>query len=669
MNGCSFRISDRIQLCVSVAESLDPYVIRAAEDLCADLERITGRRPELAAAPAGENCIVIERAGDGWERHSISSLPGNRLRIAGADGRGAMFGVYAFLDRWLGVDPFEYWTGREPEKRSELFWEEIEFASAAPSFRFRGWFINDEDLLEGFRSEGRGVRKLDYPFYSHVVHRDLIRKIAETAVRAQYNLIIPESFVDILNPDEKMLLDECAARGLYLSMHHVEPMGVSGFSFRNYWAARGREYLYSYFKEPEAFRTIWREYAEAWAEYPDVIWQIGLRGIADRPIWYADPDIPPDDAGRAALISAALAEQIRILTEVLGHAPEHVTTTLWAEGAEFYGKKLLEIPEGVTLVFSDNCAGWRMQPDCTEAEILPGRKYGLYYHHSIIYGTHMSQAVPPARTWQVLAEARARGIGEYVIFNVSNIREFVYGIAAGSEIARDVAAFDPGRFREEWVSRRFSAGREAISRAYELYFNSFELHPDSGVAMFTDGLICRCLWETVRILSGKESEKRGIERSRHLGDEYALLNTGKDSFEHSLRDMFPRLASRRRTVQLLAAQAAGFELCGLELEQAETSLPAAEREFLFDQLVYPAGFMRRLSDAARYAFLCREMRLAGNPAESRRFLEQTVASLESVLPLMERYCHGKWAAWYDNCRKLDWKGILNELRAIVAAAR
>ncbi len=44
-----------------------------------------------------------------------------------------------------------------------------------------------------------------------------------------------------------------------------------------------------------------RVYAEKWATYQNVIWQLGLRGIADRPMWMADPDVPQSDADRVIL--------------------------------------------------------------------------------------------------------------------------------------------------------------------------------------------------------------------------------------------------------------------------------------------------------------------------------------------------------------------------------
>src|SRR5690606_16199032 len=128
-------------------------------------------------------------------------------------------------------------------------------------------------------------RNIDYPYYSQVVHPEIMEKLVESMVRLRYNLIIPASFIDIKNPPEKRLVDIAASRGVFLSMHHIEPMGVSGFTFFNYWNERGKDYKFSYYSHPEAMKEVWTEYAKEWVQYDNVIWQIGLRGIADRPVW------------------------------------------------------------------------------------------------------------------------------------------------------------------------------------------------------------------------------------------------------------------------------------------------------------------------------------------------------------------------------------------------
>jgi len=331
----------------------EPECVRlAAADLAGDTLKITGQAPRLAAGvgPAGTpeillvsldrpaSAALLEKLAPGfgadlvgkWEAFRVETV-GSRLVIAGSDERGTMFGLYAFAESYLGVDPLWFWASRPPTPRATLAWDAVALRSGAPTFRFRGWFINDEDLLTEWKESG-GKRRIDYPFYSEVVPRSTMDAVAEALVRSRFNLIIPASFIDIMNPPEEALVQACARRGVFVSQHHIEPLGVSAFSYFNYWKARGRDLKYSYFSHPAEVREVWRAYAEKWAAYPNVIWQLGLRGIADRPMWMADPSTPQSDADRGRLISDAMATQVKILDEVAPGRPRVLSTTLWPKG-------------------------------------------------------------------------------------------------------------------------------------------------------------------------------------------------------------------------------------------------------------------------------------------------------------------------------------------------
>ena len=487
--GPGFTLVSAETVCTLFADCSGSAVGLALRDLARDVEKITGRRPAVAEAEPDRDAVTVRidpaPFGGAPEAYRLRSLPGNRLEIVGSDELGAVFGVYRFSEEFLGVDPFWFWNGREARRREVLAWEGIDLAAPTPKFRFRGWFINDEDLLTGC-FHGLGRRELDYPYYHEVVASSMLDVVAETALRNYCDLIIPASFVSIFNPPEKALLNVCAARGLYLSMHHVEPMGVSSFAFHNYYAARGEEHPYSWYEDPEALRRVWTESARAWSAYPKVVWQLGLRGVADSPMWRGRSNIPQSDEARAAIISSAIRAQYDILTQVLGRAPEHMTITLWMEGAEFNNKGLLNFPPGATIVFADNCCGWRWQDDFRNAVRRSDCRYGVYFHIAVIVGTHLAQSVPPERVKRQLGEAYRSGAGEYAIVNVSNIREFQYGIAAAARVMLDPEGFDPESFRREWCARHFPSFPEAVSAALEKYFAAFVLHPERDCAMLQD---------------------------------------------------------------------------------------------------------------------------------------------------------------------------------------
>jgi len=454
----AFELASPTQTASVLVPAGEPESVRlAAEDLVSDIRKITGRTPDivrrvedcgtrsvvLASLDRPASAALLEQLAPGlgnglkgkWEAYRVQNV-GSRLLVAGSDERGTMFGLYAFIEQYMGVDPMYYWSSRTPERRATLAWDEIKLAADEPTFRFRGWFINDEDLLTEFRLDG-GERRLDYPYYHRVISPSVSARIFEAMLRLQYNVVIPSSFVDIRNPAEARLIEDATRRGLFVTMHHVEPLGVSAFGFDNFWRDRGQSVPFAITQQRDKFLEIWREYAGRWAKFaPQVIWQLGLRGIADRPVWLADPGVPKSDEGRGKLISDAIAAQWEIIRNVDPRPDPLATTTLWLVGASLHA------------------AG------------------------------------------QIFKLAVQRGSTHYAMLNVSNVREFVLGIDASARMLRDFPAFDPDRFLTQWCEARFGDQAKAAESAYRKHFASFVADPATGKRALLDG---ECVHTGVRL--------------------------------------------------------------------------------------------------------------------------------------------------------------------------
>ncbi len=655
---------------VVVAAGEPDFVRLAADDLAWDVQRITGQKPQVlagVAAPAGPCVAISTKAGGPWESYRVAA-EGERLVIEGGDPRGTMFGVYAFIEEYLKVDPLYFWSGREPARRAELKWSSVSLVSGAPAFRFRGWFINDEDLLTEWM-ESAGKRNIDYPYYAQVVNRETMRAVAEALVRCRFNLIIPASFIDILNPPEAALVDECARRGVFVSQHHVEPMGVSAFSFFNYWKARGKELKYSYFSHPAEVREVWRAYAEKWAAYPNVIWQLGLRGVADRPMWMADPNVPQSDADRGRIISEAMADQVSILDDVCPRSPRLLSTTLWAEGSVLNRQGHLKIPEGTIVVFADNSPGWKWQRDFYETPRSPKNDYGVYYHHGLIgSGPHLAQAVSPNKTFEMMRTAMEKGAGTYAIFNVSNIREFVLGIDATAKMTWRLEGFEPDAWLDAWVETRFAAMRKEIANAYRIYFNAYEIHDVQRVPFLMDGQMFGMGGQVLTDMAKKLKERRTGKGAAAEKIAFAKKQeegaTSTDAFYAGLSDMHPKTLGRRESVKRVRAQQAGFALALLHARAAEGRLLEGEAAFLRDNLVYPAAIMERMCDWLAQTLLAAEALDLGDRAACLRALDEAEAAFAEIPELAKGYCTGKWEQWYRGCKKLNISSMLAKTRTV-----
>lgn len=679
-----FTLSGGEMPVIAIAHGMRPFVTRAAEDVAGDIEKIFGVRPRIVTgAPPAENAITLSKVGTGWERYELASRAGNVLAVTGSDDRGVMFGLYRFASECLGVDPFYRWSGLEPAKAKKKTWDRISIKQSSPSFRFRAWFINDEDFLNGFRPEENGRRAIAYPRYHVCFGPTLADEIYETAVRAGFNTVICASYVDILNPDEKRLVDIASSRGLYITMHHQEPVGAGPLQIDVHFPeAKGTTYA----SHPDIWRKAWERYIAEWAGVPDVIWQIGLRGRGDKPFWmvtkgWDSPDVSDaEDRRRAGLISSAMSEQLAMIEKALGRRPRHVATQLWMEGEEYYRKGLLDIPEGTTIIFSDNSPGLKFQSDIASVKALdPEKSFGLYYHLAIVHGNHRCELVPPLRTHQILDDAYGKGARELVILNVSNIRPFLYTLEAAGEMTRDIAGFDAARFRDRWSTARFGKRAGAVARAIDLYFAAYEteLSRDrlssygsprerAPLAVLNDGILTAGVNDMLWGLASRKRTALPPVVSQYVSDPDRLTKIPADLRRRVTQDMFPDFEDRARGGLRARTQSAAFARCLEQIARASHGLDAAQRRQLFERFGYPARFLLLSSDIYAEISAALEAKNAGDEGAERAHLETAYADALARDALDKNYNSGKWTRWYDRDIIYPCSHVTGKLKKLVS---
>lgn len=669
----------------------EPECVRlAVQDLVNDVRKITGRTLPVETARPGKRYQravlvgtvarsgLVERylpqsrtlAGQ-WE-NALGQSVGTNLVLAGSDERGTMFALYQFMEQYLGVDPLYFWSDREPAKRPRLSWNAVSFRQTTPTFRYRGWFINDEDLLTEWQPS-TGKRRIDYPFYGQVVDSTSMDHVVEALVRLRQNLLIPASFIDIRNPAEAALVRKAARRGVFVSMHHVEPLGVSAFTFFNYWrekaglplngkAGAGIP-LFSYYSSRPQLEEVWRVYAAEWARYPNVIWQVGLRGIADRPMWLADPGMPQTDADRGRLISEAIQTQLQFIRQVDKRPNLPITTTLWAEGSVLNKAGHLKIPQGVTVVFSDNSPGWRMQDDFRNTPREPGRTYGVYYHHQLWgSGPHLVQIVPPARTYTVLREVHQKGDTAYAITNVSNLREFVLGMDATARMLTNFNGFRTDSFQSSWFENHYGNGAPAVQQAYQTYFDGFVLNSRTGTPILMDGQMRGIalgqlrelrlqLTDSAAYAAQAKQSKAETEESRWIKS--ALADLGSETLDTE--------ALLKRVVAQKSAHQRADSLARLAIPH----LTADERKFLESNLMSSLDLMLGLETWLEAVLHARIAAGSSQMADVEANLKRAVAAFDQMQRGQQRVATGKWKDWYRGDKKMN----LTECRTITVNAR
>ena len=182
----------------------DEAILLALADLQRNLRDLSGQQSGFAIQHT-DTASAIRVATDpsigGNEAYRVC-VTNTEIAVTGSDTLGTVYGIYALATNCLGILPFYRLTDLFPEVREELYLEPQTLTSPKRAIRFRGWFLNDEDLLTELCYSG-GRRDIDYPFYQDVIDVDVLDMVLETALRMEINLLIPASFLNIDNPDEE----------------------------------------------------------------------------------------------------------------------------------------------------------------------------------------------------------------------------------------------------------------------------------------------------------------------------------------------------------------------------------------------------------------------------------------------------------------------------------
>ncbi len=643
--------------CVPIRlENQSPYVRLAAQDLARDLARASkgGISPRLIDKEEPW-CIVIEkndpRIEDPIEDESFRILVrGQKIRICAPTYLGTMWGIYTVSKKFLGIDPCYLFHDLPLEKKERSEIEDTEIFESGSDFGFRGAFINDEDLLTGWR-DGGGRRYMDYPWYSTTVSPDAMDAVVETLLRLRINLVIPASFLDIDNPPEKMLADCVARRGIYVSQHHLEPLGLSHFTLENYCKRYKKVGEYSYLHSKELLEEAWRYYAEKWSRYENVVWQLGLRGKADRPVWEEAIPSERELCSYGSFISEATERQRQIVLEKTGGRARHFTSTLWMEGSSLMEKGYLTVSDDVCLVFSDNGPNQMFGNEYLGTKRREGGRYGIYYHLQYFnIGPHLAPQTGIEKIRYNITKAYNAGDRAYCILNVSNLREFTLELSAAAGMLWSVKSEKD--YIASYCKRAYGGHAKEAETLIGRYFDLSPVLPTE--------LLCNV---HAKYFNYNYKEKAKGIKNFVLKDGLILSFGGEiiDSFHERLENSF----YEKIYEQLLIAEQGYARLCenfeafigGLDIARAQH----ARATF--------ALYAKTLESFYLWYVRLYEAKIAHDKNEGEKAKEKlffACAALQNYLEIRKCAEYGIFKNWYREETKLNVKERLSATRALLA---
>ena len=422
---------------IVVADTENPAVRRAAEDLAEDFARVTGSRATVAsdfsapekirilAGTLGQNKLIDQLAAAGrlatngisgaWESYVLQivnqPLAGvdRALVIAGSDRRGTIFGLYQ-LSEMIGVSPWYWWADVPVTPASTLALHGDFFRQGPPAVKYRGIFLNDEDFglrpwaAKTFEPETKNIGPKTYT------------KVFELLLRLHANYLWPAMHAGSAAFNSFPTNREIADRfGIVMGSAHCEQMLRNNVSE---WNGRTNG-EYNFVTNPDGVLRYWEQRVRENGKF-DNTYTVGMRGIHDGAM--PGTGTPAEKATRLHTI---IAEQRAMLARHVNPDPARVPQIFcpYKEVLELY-RLAPEIPDDISLVWPDDNYGYIRQFSNAHERQRSGSA-GVYYHISywgMPYNYLWLNTTPPALIAEEMVKAFDYGANRVWILNVGDLK-------------------------------------------------------------------------------------------------------------------------------------------------------------------------------------------------------------------------------------------------------
>lgn len=437
-------------------------VVRAVNDLRADVARVTGYTPVITnKTPSGASLILVGTIGKSaiidrlirerkidvssiagkWESFLIQVVPkplpgvANGLIIAGSDKRGTIYGIYD-LSEQIGVSPWYWWADVPTQPRNAIFVKLGRHVQGPPAVKYRGIFLNDEaPSLSGWVKEKFG--NYNHQFYE---------KVFELLLRLKANYLWPAMWNNAFNEDDPLNPRLADMYGIVMGTSHHEPM----LRAQQEWKRHGTG-PWDYALNSGVLQEFWTEGIERNKNYESII-TLGMRG---------DGDLPMTQGANIALLEKIVADQRKIISSHMNPDLAAVPQdwALYKEVQEYY-EKGMRAPDDVTLLWcDDNWGNIRRLPTAEERKRSGGA--GIYYHFDYVGDPRSYKwlnTIPITKVWEQMNLAYSYGANRIWIVNVGDLKPLEFPIEFFLTLAWHPAEWPKERipgYSRMWAQREF----------------------------------------------------------------------------------------------------------------------------------------------------------------------------------------------------------------------
>lgn len=465
-----------------LSEDADPLIEWALNELAADVEAITGKRPiasRVNQSPEAEDRLIVglysdlliqnacgafaaELSGE-WEKFIIRKTA-NGLCIAGSDVRGVVYGIFELAER-IGVSPWKWWADVLPDKADRIAINiPAEGIISSPSVQYRGVFLNDEDW--GLHPWAAGTFE---PETGDIGPRTY-EKVFQLLLRLKANTIWPAmhpctgAFYSIPGNKEMAIKYH-----IIIGTSHAEPMLRNNVGE---WNEKDRG-PFNYFTNRKQINQYWQErIAEARDQENGFIATVGMRGVHD-----SGMEGGGSNEERVIMLEKIIQTQRTMLEATLGKTAETIPQAFvpYKEVLDLYDAGL-KIPDDVTLIWTDDNYGY-IRRLSSDAERKRQGGAGVYYHLSYWGRPHdylWLSSMQPSLIWFEMSRAYHNGAQKIWIANVGDIKPAEYNMEFFLDLAWDIHSVNEDNIQnhlKEWAAREFGSNNaEDIAALMDEYY-------------------------------------------------------------------------------------------------------------------------------------------------------------------------------------------------------
>lgn len=387
------------------------------------------------------------------EEFKISFLDNTVLKVQAKDELGAVYGILFISEKFLNITPFWFFNDQVFEKKDAILIEVKNYYSTPFKVRYRGWFINDEILIDKWTIDG----DKDKPW----------EMIFEALLRLGGNIIIPGT-----DNNSKKYRRMASDMGLYITHHHSEPLGAEMFS-RAY-----PNLAPSYKEHSELFENLWKTGILSQKDLK-IIWNLGFIGQGDKLLWkdYENCKTPKE---RGKLIGDLIKLQYEYVKNQVKNPI--CCTNLFGEILELYKDGFIDLPPDIIRIWPDNGYG-KMVSKRKNINLriyaLPNQNdkslNGIYYHASsydLRASSHITMLSNTAEFIESeLKNAFEQGADKFLIVNCSNVKPHVFILDLIAKMWKD-GEVDVDKFRQDYVNTYYGEEVEEIIECFKDFANS-----------------------------------------------------------------------------------------------------------------------------------------------------------------------------------------------------